>query len=262
MTKKDSSLPRIKDRPGMLPGKEALDFLAGATSPATNSKQERVEDDTMAREEPRRDPQPEEAMTDKSLEQTQPGEANPSQSGKAKPAQARRGTVEDGHGASISSMGDEFHCVIFRLVNEYYAVDISHARTIIPFQPVTRVPHTPDFVEGVINNRGQVVPVVDLRKRFALAKKDADIEAKIIVMVVGKDTVGMIVDAVTDVIKIPRSKIEPTPPVMNNIEAQYIAGIANLDDTLVVLLRMDRVLTEGEMKALEEAGFEEAINTD
>lgn len=152
--------------------------------------------------------------------------------------------------AAERAVQDQAQMVVFRLAGEYYAVDIHQVREIIRVPDITRVPRTPDFVEGVINLRGSVIPIIDLRKRFGMEAAEADDEQRIVVVELDDKTLGVIVDAVTEVLRIDRDRIEPPSPYIVNVDTQYITGIARLDERLVILLDAARVLSTEEREAL------------
>ena len=118
--------------------------------------------------------------------------------------------------------------------------------------PVTKLPQTPEFMEGIINLRGRVIPVVDLRKRFGLTAKEHEEDTRIMIIDINGQTVGIIVDAVNEVVQMPGASIDPPPPTFI-LEAQYIEGIGKMDDRLVILLNIDRILTSQEAIQLKQA---------
>lgn len=136
--------------------------------------------------------------------------------------------------------------VVFKLLEQNYAIDISTVHEIIRMEHITRVPRTPHFVEGVINLRGKIVPVIDLKKRFGLTSEvEATADSRIIIVEVEGTTIGIIVDGVREVLRLPQSEIEPTPPVLNNdIDATYIRGVGKFNDWLIVLLEIKNVLND------------------
>ena len=142
--------------------------------------------------------------------------------------------------------------VTFTLDNEEYAVAILKVQEIIRMKEITRVPNSPAFVEGVINLRGKVIPVVDLRKKFDLAEKENDEQSRIMIMDIQGITMGLVVDSVSEVLRIPSNTVEPTPPMASNISAEFIKGIAKLEDRLIILLDMDRLLGRAEETAMIE----------
>jgi len=147
--------------------------------------------------------------------------------------------------------GDERQLVVFQLGAEFYGVDIARVHEIIRLQTITRVPRAPAFVEGVINLRGKVIPVVDLRRRFGLESSEHTRASRIVVVEIGDNVVGVIVDGVSEVLRVTGASVEPPSPVVAGIESEYIHGIAKLDDRLVILLDLDRVLALADRRALE-----------
>ena len=147
---------------------------------------------------------------------------------------------------------DEQQLVVFDLSTEAYGVDIGAVREIIRLQDITRVPRTPEFVEGVINLRGKVIPVVDLRKRFGLPTEDESKENRIVVVDIGAQDIGVVVDAVTEVLRIPTGSVEPPASVITTADSEYLLGIAKLDSRLIILLDLEQVLTEAEHESLRE----------
>src|SRR5271156_3988410 len=132
----------------------------------------------------------------------------------------------------------------FRLDNEDYAIAITKIQEIILMKPITRIPQVPDFIEGLINLRGAVIPIVNLRKRFGLPPHEVDEETRTIVVNIQDKTVGCIVDAVTQVMRINREQIQPPPLSVLAVSHQYIAGLARLDDPLLIILDRARLLAE------------------
>jgi purine-binding chemotaxis protein CheW len=144
----------------------------------------------------------------------------------------------------------EYQLVVFELLHEQYGVDISAVEGIIKMQAITRMPQAPSFVEGITNMRGMVMPVIDLRKRFGLATKEVDKDTRIVVVFMDDKKIGMIVDAVSEVLRVSDEIIEPPPPMVTTVNSAFIKGIAKLDDRLVILLDLDRVLTVEEKEEL------------
>jgi purine-binding chemotaxis protein CheW len=137
----------------------------------------------------------------------------------------------------------EQQLVIFDLGGEQYGLDISTVEGIIKMQAITKMPKAPSFVEGVTNLRGMVVPVIDLRKRFGLPNLEATKNTRIVVVFLDRTKVGMIVDGVSEVLRVPDDAIEPTPPMVTTVNTAFIKGIAKLENILVTLLDLDNVLT-------------------
>jgi len=125
--------------------------------------------------------------------------------------------------------------------SEEFGLDILRVQEIIRHQQLTRVPNSPDFVDGVINLRGQVIPVIALRKRFGLDESGHDNQARIVVLEVQSMVLGFIVDSVPEVLRIPASAVV-APPRFGKVEREYVSGVAKLDDRLLILLDVDRIL--------------------
>ena len=138
--------------------------------------------------------------------------------------------------------------VVFELANEVYGINIGTVRVIIRMQTVTYVPVSPGFVEGVINLRGRVIPVVDLRKRFGLPVTDATNESRVLVVDISGDDIGVIVDAVTEVQRISEDSIEPTTTLVTTEDSYYIEGIAKVDDQLLILLDLEKALDSTDVR--------------
>ncbi len=143
--------------------------------------------------------------------------------------------------------------VTFRLGNEEYSLDILKVQEIIRQMELTRVPKAPDFVDGVINLRGRVIPVLDLRKRFGLAPDANTSETRIIVVDVNDKTVGFKVDAVSEVLRLPSEKVEPPPSIVTGRESEYIRGVGKMDGRLIILLDVSKILTRSETEGLKDA---------
>ena len=147
---------------------------------------------------------------------------------------------------------DLLQLVTFKIGEEEFGVDILRVQEIIRIMEITRVPKAPHFVEGVINLRGRVIPIIDLRKRFGLTAREHDKDTRIIVIEINKMIVGFVVDAVHEVLRIPADTVEPPPPaVMGSVDSEYIKGVGKLDDRLLILLDLDRLLSQEEQKELE-----------
>ena len=140
--------------------------------------------------------------------------------------------------------------VTFRLGKEEFSMDILKVQEIIRHMDLTRVPRTPVFVDGVINLRGRVIPVLDLRKRFGLPEGERTNETRIIVVDVDNRTVGLKVDAVSEVLRLPADTVEPPPSLVTGMESDYIKGVGKLDGRLIILLDVAKILTRTEKDAL------------
>jgi purine-binding chemotaxis protein CheW len=160
-------------------------------------------------------------------------------------------TTAIGPDARSEANGDELQLVVFQLGVELYGVEIACVHEIVRMQSITRVPRAPAFVEGVINLRGKVIPVIDLRHRFHLPAAAHTRASRIVVVEIGDQVVGLVVDGVSEVLRVNTTLIEPPSPVVAGIDSEYLQGIARLPERLVVLLDLDRVLAREERRALE-----------
>lgn len=154
---------------------------------------------------------------------------------------------------AMSEQGTEHReeqLVVFRLGEEHYGLDIGAVQEIIVWQPVTRVPRAPGFVEGIINLRGNVIPVIDLRKRFALAAAAVGPATRIVVVEIGTLVVGLVVDGVSEVLRVPGDRIEPPSAVIAGVDTEFIRGVAKGEERLIILLAPERVLARGEQSSL------------
>lgn len=145
----------------------------------------------------------------------------------------------------------ELQLVIFRLAQEEYGLPITKVQEINRLVPITKLPQTPEFMEGVINLRGRIIPVIDLRKRFALEISEHNDESRIIIVEVCGQTVGVIVDAVAEVVRIAAASVEPPPPSFI-LDAKYIQGVGKLEGRLLILLEIDEILTSQEAISLKQ----------
>ncbi|MHB8841684.1 MAG: chemotaxis protein CheW [Candidatus Aquicultor sp.] len=134
--------------------------------------------------------------------------------------------------------------VVFEVGEESFGIDISLVQEIIRLQPITEVPRAPMYVKGVINLRGKVIPVVDLRERFNLGVDDETKATRIVVVNVLGNTVGMIVDAVSEVLRLATDAIEPPSTIVESVGSQYLKGIGKLEERLIILLDLDKLLVE------------------
>ena len=142
----------------------------------------------------------------------------------------------------------------FTIGKELFGVNILMVQEIIRAAPITAVPNSPDFVEGVINLRGNIIPVIELRKRLGFAMPDVSMEGSwILILDIEGRITGFIVDSVTEVLKIEESTIEPPPDiVVAGLESQYIRGVCEIDEKLLILLEFKRILLVEEIKKLRE----------
>lgn len=153
-------------------------------------------------------------------------------------------------------MAGDLHLVTFRIGSELFGVPISAVQEIVRVPAIARIPQAPDFVEGVINLRGRVITVVDLRKRMNQATSGApgvwDRKSRILVIETEGRQVGAIVDEVTEVLKLAADRVEPAPPMVAGLSNQYINGVGKLADDLLILIDIDKILTANQLLALDE----------
>ena len=137
----------------------------------------------------------------------------------------------------------ERQIVVFGLANEHYGVDIDSVESIVNLLPITAVPDAPDFVAGVTNLRGEVLPVIDLRKRLGLPLTAETRDTRIVVAEVDGSKVGMKVDEVSEVLRVAESAIEPPSPVVARVDSDSIVGIAKAETRLIILLNLSELLS-------------------
>ena len=140
--------------------------------------------------------------------------------------------------------------VIFELGNEAYGVDIAIVEGIVKMQSITRMPHAPDYVEGVTNLRGSVLPVINLQKRLGIPPCQESKDTRIMIILMGGAKVGMIVDSVSEVLMIEDRIIEPAPSLVSSAEMEFITGIAKIGSRLVLLLDLIRVFSSEESSSI------------
>lgn len=140
--------------------------------------------------------------------------------------------------------------VTFSIGEEEFGVNILKVQEINRTMEITKVPRSPEFVEGVINLRGKVIPIIDLRRRFGLSSKPEDKDTRIIVIEINSVIVGFVVDAVSEVLRIPASTVEPPPPVVAGVESDYISGVGQLKDRLLIMLDLDKILSTEDLDIL------------
>jgi len=156
------------------------------------------------------------------------------------------------HVDSAAKAGAEelLQLVSFKIGEEEFGVDILKVQEINRLVEITKVPRSPDFVEGVINLRGKVIPIIDLRKRFMMETKESDKDTRIVVVDIEGQVMGMVVDAVSEVLRLPKDTIEPPPEIATSIDSEYIQGVAKLEDRLLIFLDLSKVFSEKERQAL------------
>jgi purine-binding chemotaxis protein CheW len=162
---------------------------------------------------------------------------------------------------SIESITDTRQYLTFRLGEEVFALGVSNVREILEFTTVTRVPKTPEFMRGVINLRGSVVPVLDMRLKFGLTKAEKTVDTCIIVVEVsfeGENTIiGALVDSVQEVFDLEPDQIEPAPKIGTQLRTEFIKGMGKRDDHFIILLDIDKVFSSEELATVTGKNAEE-----
>lgn len=147
--------------------------------------------------------------------------------------------------SSNTESADEY--LTFALGEEEYGVEILKVQEIRGYDTVTRLPDAPDYIKGVINLRGTIVPVIDMRLKFRLAKAEYNALTVMIVLNVADRVVGMVVDSVSDVIRLGAEQIRPVPEIGATIDRQFITGIGTAGERMLILLEIERLMTSAEM---------------
>lgn len=141
-----------------------------------------------------------------------------------------------------TTYNDGIQLVVFKLGRENYGISILQVQEIKRMTDITRVPHAPEYVKGVINLRGSVLPVIDLKKRLELPPTDYSDDTRIIIVRIQDIAVGLIVDAVSEVTAIANEDIEPPQTIVSSLSAQYLSGVGKLHDSLLILLNLEAII--------------------
>ena len=143
--------------------------------------------------------------------------------------------------------------VSFKIGDEEFGIDILSVQEINRMSQITKVPNTPDFIEGVINLRGRIIPVIDLRVKLGMTRKDHGKNTRIVVVELKGQTIGFIVDEVSEVLRIPKDITEAPPDMVGGVNSDYITSIGKLEDRLLILLDLEKILSTSEFNILETA---------
>jgi purine-binding chemotaxis protein CheW len=161
---------------------------------------------------------------------------------------------------SVTGITETRQYLTFNLGEESFAIDVAHVREILEFTTVTKVPRTPEFMRGVINLRGSVVPVMDMRLKFGLVKTEKTVNTCIIVVEVAVDeettVLGALVDSVQEVFELEANQIEPSPKMGTGLRTEFIKGIGKRDDRFVIILDVDKLFSVDELEIAETIGME------
>jgi purine-binding chemotaxis protein CheW len=159
---------------------------------------------------------------------------------------------------SATGITETTQYLTFKLEEEVFAVDVAKIREILDFTLATKVPGTPEFMRGVINVRGNVVPVVDMRLKFGLSMTEKTVDTCIVVMEIAveddKTILGALVDSVQEVFELEANQIEPPPRIGSRWRTEFIKGIGKRNDELIIILDIDRVFSSTELGVIQEAG--------
>lgn len=150
------------------------------------------------------------------------------------------------------TLNEVVQLVSFKIGNEEFGVDILLVQEINKMTKLTKVPNAPEFVEGIINLRGKVIPVVDLRVKLNIPKKEHDKDTRIIVVEIDNNTIGFIVDSVNEVLRIPMSITEAPPSLVTGINSEFIKSVGKLEDRLIILIDLNKILLTTELTTLNE----------
>ena len=175
------------------------------------------------------------------------------------PASAAGGLIERGATALEAAGGVALQFVTFRIAEEEYGVDIMDVREIKAWAGATRLPNSAEYMRGVINLRGVIVPVYDLRARFGLGLTDATATHVVIIIAVGQKIVGVLVDAVSDILDVQEGGVQAVPRMDTTIDAAFLSGLVNVEERMVALLDTHKLFAEGEIPDQETLS---AIETD
>ena len=149
---------------------------------------------------------------------------------------------------AIKQENELLQLVTFGIGEEEFGIDILKVQEIIRTMAITKVPNSPSYVEGVINLRGKVIPVIDLRSRFNMEYRAHDSHTRIIVIELHGMIIGFVVDEVSEVLRIQSNTVKPPPPVVSGIESEYIKGVGKLDDRLLILLDLEKLIPVEELR--------------
>lgn len=146
--------------------------------------------------------------------------------------------------------------ISFMIGKEEYGLEILTVKEVIRIREITRIPKAPVFVKGIINLRGDVIPIIDLREKFGLEIQEYTTMTRVIIVEVDGKSIGMVVDSVSQVIRIEKDQVEPPPPLIGGISAEYLRGVGKIGEKLIIMLNIDKILTVDEkidLKKMEES---------
>ncbi len=141
----------------------------------------------------------------------------------------------------------------FILGSEEYGIEILKVQEIRSYEAVTKIANTPDFIKGVINLRGSIVPIIDLRMRFKLSQAEYNTTTVVIILNLNNRTIGMVVDGVSDVLELKNAQISPVPELVSSIDTKYLLGLGTVDERMLILVDIEQLMSSKEMALIEAA---------
>ncbi len=147
---------------------------------------------------------------------------------------------------TVSTKEDSVQLILISIGSAFYAIDIMKIVEIVKYMPVTPVPKAPEFMEGVIDLRGDIIPVIDMRKRFEIPAGTAQNKTRIVIIKVIDKVAGLIVDGVREVLRVPAEKVLPPPRIVQGIESEYLSSVVSDRGRIILVLNLDRILTTTE----------------
>jgi purine-binding chemotaxis protein CheW len=165
---------------------------------------------------------------------------------------------------STTTIAEETQYLTFKLRDEVFALDISKVREVLDFTEVTKVPRTPDFMRGIINLRGSVVPVIDMRLKFDMTKTEKTVNTCVIIVEIGLEgettVLGALADSVQEVFELDADQIEPAPRIGTNLNTDFIKGMGKRNEEFIIILDIDKVFSSDELALVNESGGEIEVN--
>jgi len=159
---------------------------------------------------------------------------------------------------SVSEISEERPYLTFELEKELFAVDVSKVREVLDFSKITKIPHTPEYMKGVINLRGSVVPVIDLRLKFGMPETETTIDTCIIVLEIDMENetiiIGALADSVQEVFELEPEQIEPAPKLGTRFNSDFLVGIGKKEELFIMILNIDKVFSSAELAIVQETG--------
>lgn len=144
--------------------------------------------------------------------------------------------------------------VVFKLGNEEYGIDIMNVKEIGPFIEAIKVPNTPEFIEGIVNYRGSVIPIINLKKKFKINETNIQNEKRIIYININDRQIGFIVDEASQTIRLYKEEIEPTPDMITDVDKKFITGVGKKEERLIILIDLEKVLNDKEKNEVVKIG--------